>query len=430
MKTRVLAVLAGSALLFGTQGALAVNGCPAGSVDLTASPDGTSYSALFSSWVAEAGQTSKCSVAIPIKTDAPSGNIIVYTSDTRGYRFLENGDKIAVKIDKDGTETVFNDTGPADDDYIVTDLVAASGDKVTIKGQVKVTAPPDSGAIGTVDSIDLTELGRITTATDQTAAIINLGSTAGLLTGGLQPIEGDNYVGLIGGFGSYMFGVNARYNLAEGFSVLGGVSLVNQTAGASQTNGVLGSAALRYVEPGFNSFRLMAEGGLVLGGLQTKYPNSAASVATGLATLYGKGGIITDLTPTTQLAAYGTLSETALSSGAFTQNFTGFTVNTPGQTGFFTTAKATVAITTELAPDVDLTAEASAGMVFSHSGITATIPGIGQVSGAQSSGFIDYGLRLGWEPQQTVRLELFAQGSAGAGTGSHNQIGASAKLKF
>jgi hypothetical protein len=151
----------------------------------------------------------------------------------------------------------------------------------------------------------------------------------------------------------------------------------------------------------------MAEGGLVVGALQTTYPNVASPVPTGLGTIYGRGGLVSDIAPETQLAVYGTLSETALGSSAFTQTFAGppaIVVNVPGQTGFFTTAKVTAAITTQLAPSVDLTAEASGGMVASHSGMTATIPGLGTVKAAQNSVFVDYGLRLGWTPRAEQRL--------------------------
>lgn len=434
MQSRVLGVLAGATMALWSGGALAADGCGDGTWNTTVTPDAMSYSTLFSEWIAFAGDITTCAITVPISNTIPTGNIVVYTSDLRGFYNLEAGDNVEITVDQNGTVQSVTDSGPIDTDYeVIGDLVASSNGKVAVNGEVDlsdVVDPDDPDPIASVDSIDLNEVGRITTPTDQTAAIVHLGATAGLLTGGLQPLEGDDEVGILGGYGSHMFGATGHLNISEGFSVLGGISLISQTAGASTTGGVLGAASVRYVEPGVNTFRVMAEGGLVLGGLQTTYPNTTGPVATGLGTVFAKGGVVTDITPETQLAVYGTLAETALASDAFTQDFTVFTVDVPAQTGFFTTAKATAAVTTQLAPQVDLTAEVSAGLVMSHNGMTATIPGLGTVSGAQNSGFVDYGLRLGWQPDPAVRLELFSQGSAGQDIGLHNQLGASAKLKF
>ncbi len=431
MQMRVLGVLAGSSIALWGSGALAFDACPDG-VTTTASPDGTSYSSLFDNLVAFAGDIASCSFSFPIETDAPSGNIIIYSADYRGGYEVDPGETLDVRIEQDGNDNGFSVKGPdLQDPYLHSTLAYGTNGEVAIDAEVDVRdADPSGFTFGTIDTADYTELGRITTPTDQTAAIVHLGATAGLLTGSLEPMEDDNYVGIIGGYGSYMFGANGHYNISDGFSILGGVSLVNQTAGASQVNGVLGAVAVRYVEPGLNSFRPLAEGGLVVGALDVDYPNVATNVATGLGTIYGKAGFVSDIDQSSQFALYATLAETGLNSDAFTQTFPGFTVNTPAQTGFFTTAKATAALTTELAPTVDLTAEASAGMVFSHSGMQATIPGLGTVSGSQNSAFVDYGVRLGWQPDPMVKLELFGQGSIGQDAGMHNQIGASAKLKF
>jgi hypothetical protein len=267
-------------------------------------------------------------------------------------------------------------------------------------------------------------------ATDQTAMVTHLGATAELLTGGTQPTEGGNEVGLIGGYGSAMLGVVGRYNLAEGFSLLSGVSLIDQAAGATTSRGVVGAVAVRYVDPSINTFRPFAEGGLVLGGFQTTHVNVAAAVPTGLASVYAKGGAIFDLAPEARVSLFGTITETALSTAGFTQTFPAFSVNVPAQVGYFTTAKATTAITYDITPDVDLTAEASVGTVISHTGITATIPGLGTVSASQNNSFMQYGARIGWKPTDALRLEAFAQGTTGPDIGTHHMIGAGAKFQF
>jgi hypothetical protein len=227
-----------------------------------------------------------------------------------------------------------------------------------------------------------------------------------------------------------MLGGAGRYNIAEGFSVLGGLSLIDQTAGATRSTGLLGAAAVRYIQPGVNSFRPFGEGGLVLGAFQTTHPNTAAAVPTGLGSVFAKAGLMHDLNEQTHASVFATLAGSALRTGAFTQTFPAFSVNVPAQTGYFTTAKITTAATIDITSEVDLTAEASAGTVISHTGITATIPGLGTVSGTQNNTFMAYGVRLGWEPTEMVRLDAFSLGSTGPDIGTHNMVGVGARLKF
>ncbi len=432
MKKLPLGVFVLTGAVFASSGALAIDGCPAGTFNTTAAPDGESYSTLFDNFVALAGDIVNCSFEFPVAPSIPKGNIVVYSADYRGGYEVEAGDELDFSVTHNGTTDGATIAGPATDDVALlhSNLVASSNGKVTSSATLDLGDDVGLNTFAALDSADYTELGRITLATDQTAMVTHFGATAGLLTGGTQPTQGGNEVGLIGGYGSSMLGAVGRYNMAEGLSVLGGVSLLDQTAGATQSTGVMGAAAVRYIQPGVDSFQPFAEGGLVLGGFQTTHPNTASAVPTGLGSIYAKGGVTYDVASAARVSVFGTLAESALSTAAFTQTFTGFTVNVPQQTGFFTTAKVTAAATMDITPEIDLTAEASAGTVISHSGITATIPGLGTVSGAQDSSFMEYGLRLGWKPTDMVRLEAFAQGSTGPDIGTHNMVGVGARLQF
>lgn len=431
MNKLALGALALSAVASVSTATLAFDACPAGSYNTTASPDGTSYSTLFDSFVAFAGDIATCPFSFPLSTSIPTGNIVVYSADYRGGYDVAAGEELEFSVEHNGTSDGVIIPGPdADDTVIHSDLVASSNGEVTSTAELDLADATDGFTFAAIDSADYTELGRITIATDQTAMVAHLDASASLLTGGDHSLEGGNEVGFFGAYGSYMLGASGRYNLAEGFSILGGVSLIDQAAGSSRSSGVLGAVAVRYVEPGINTFRPIAEGGIIAGALQTTFPNVASAVPTGLGTFYAKGGLLTDLAPNSRLAVTGTLAETALGMTGFTQTFPAFSVNVPAQTGFFTTVKGNVSLTTDLAPTIDLTAEAGAGYIISHNGITATIPGLGTVSGSQNTAFVDYGLRLGWEPTDMLRVETFVQGSAGPDIAMHNQIGVGAKLKF
>ena len=102
-----------------------------------------------------------------------------------------------------------------------------------------------------LDEIGLQQLGIAT----------HLDATAGLLTGANQPLEGDNEIGVLGGIGSYTLGVTGRYNLAEGFSLLGGASIVNFGMPGASASGLLAAGALRFVQPGASEFKYFGEAG-------------------------------------------------------------------------------------------------------------------------------------------------------------------------
>jgi hypothetical protein len=432
MKKLAVGAAAFTGLAFAGTGALAIDGCPSGIQSVVTSPDATSYSALFNATPAVAGEVATCTYSMPISTTIPTGNIVVYQARYRGFYDVAAGEDLVVTVNHNGTTdgTIFPGADAADPALLHTNIVASSGGKVTSTTTLDLSNATDAFTIAGFDSADYEELGRITLATDQTAMIAHFSATAELLTGGTQPTEGGNEVGLLGGYGSAMLGATGRYNIAEGFSVLGGLSLLDQSAGATRSTGWVGATAVRYVQPGINSFRPFGEGGLVLGGFQTTHPNAAAAVPTGLGSVFAKGGVIHDLNEQTRVSLFGTLAGSTLTTGAFTQTFPAFSVNVPAQTGYFTMAKITTAATIDITSEVDLTAEASAGTVMSHTGITATIPGIGTVSGTQNNTFMAYGVRLGWEPTEMVRLDAFSLGSTGPDIGTHNMVGVGARLKF
>jgi hypothetical protein len=128
------------------------------------------------------------------------------------------------------------------------------------------------------------------------------------------------------------------------------------------------------------------------------------------------------------------LSHSALGIGNYVEaddqtfpNF--FAADLSGATSY-TTVKAGVDWTTQLTPEVDVTASGHIGAAFG-SGANADVFGVGPVTGAaQSTVFAQYGLRLGWTLSEGSTLDGFVQGTTGTGIGTHAQVGAAYRMSF
>ena len=222
----------------------------------------------------------------------PAGSYGVFITDGRGFYALESDDTFVYTVDAHGI--VQSVVTQGDDDlhdftfthYTATGLVGAdtvfSGDfTIDMTGTDNDGLPPEAE----LDSVDVAV--RYTTAasvqasltqisTQQSAMVVHSGATASLLTGSDLSLEGENEAGVLGGIGSYMFGVRGRFNIAEGLSVLGGASLINQGYLGASLQGPQAAAALRYVQPGVNTFRLFAEGGAEIGAYSATFTRNYA----------------------------------------------------------------------------------------------------------------------------------------------------------
>lgn len=152
-------------------------GCPAGSASVTLSPDQSSLSILFDSYVVQAGtDTGKridrksCNVAIPVTV--PQGySVAVFQVDYRGFNALPVGGRAQFNVEyflagRRGPGYAKNWYGPLTDNYTLTDTLlaeavvwSACGAQVTLRSNssfLTMTNNRNEQAMGTVDSADVT----------------------------------------------------------------------------------------------------------------------------------------------------------------------------------------------------------------------------------------------------------------------------------
>ena len=151
------------------------NGCPAGSVSATLSPDAKALSMLFDQYIVEAGgETGKsfdrksCNIAIPVHV--PQGlSISIITIDYRGYNNLPTGARSEFNVEYFFAGTrgptfrrTFN--GVLDEDYTIRNELAAQavvwsecGVDVNLRtnSSIRVNTRANRQALATVDSEDV-----------------------------------------------------------------------------------------------------------------------------------------------------------------------------------------------------------------------------------------------------------------------------------
>lgn len=442
-------VVATGAILMGSAGAMAAEcaGGP-GVVGNTASYIGPIVSAID-------GASANCTTTnVPIFV--PAGTYGVFSVDSRGAYTLSEGDSSAYSVTAFGeTQTTTEDGENFDAIFVrnkfATGLVAVPTD---FDGTFDLNVTDGNGFPGDsqvdIDTLDIL-VGYTTLASQQASLeeiaqqqfglITHLDANAGLLRGVDQPLEGENEAGIIGSFGSFMFGATGRYNLADGFSVLGGASIVNLGVPDASATGVLGTGAVRYVDPAGGDIRFFGEGGVELAGLgfsfTRHYDNGTIAdyeaTGSGLGILgagYLRAGIVVTPDASNELLFSASVKQSALGFPGFVEddpegNPNLFSADYSGTGTMVTTLKTGIDWTTELAADLDLTASGAIGAAFG-SGASAAIFGIpGMVSsGPQSTMFVEYGLRLGWTPSPDVTVDGFVRGTTGMGIGTHAQVGA------
>ena len=448
---RILGLATFAAIAFSSSGAFAFIPDCAGPTGVTVAPDHRSASIIPDFFTPGFPAACKQSVDVPL----PAGSFGVYKVDVRGFTAQVDGDKSTYSVTVDGVikTKVLKDEYLNDVEFTKY-FGMGSGGSASFDPRFDLLVTGDLGSWSEIDTVDvlaaytsLTSVqGSLTQiASGETAIVTHLNASAGLLAGANQKLEGGNEIGLLGGVGSYMLGVTARYNLSGGFSLLGGMSLVNQTEAGASISGPLAVAAVRYVEPGINSFRLFGEGGLSIAGLGTTFtrhyadgtPNGVtvtSSTEAALGSIYARGGVVIAPDDANEIVLSATLEESLLGVTGYSETLGAanlFPATFADRTGHFTTVKGTIAWTTDLVPNVDLTATASLGAVLAHDPVTANVMFVGPVSGGGAGTlFAEYGLRLGWTPSPTTTIDGFLQGSTGTGIGTHVQVGAGARMRF
>jgi hypothetical protein len=416
---------------------------PAGAMNVSSqAPDPTSASCSISGALPSSG----------------ADRYVVYSTDIRGAAYVFDDDSSA-SITRDGSGKTLTTTYSGEtemDTLVITDRYAMG------KGYTGGFSADYTAAVigeGALDIDDITVTMAWTTMADQKDSFDQLGlgqagivahldGMTNLLTGGNLALEGDNEIGILGGVGSYMVGATARANLAPGISLLGGVSLVDFKSGGAGASGVNGALALRYVEPAAAAMRVFGEAGVQVGALNVSLSRAfydsqtfssdyeAAGSGDGLlGAVYVRGGVVVQPMPDHEVVVSASLKQSALGLGSYVEddplaNPNLFAADLSGTSASFTTVKTGVDWTAQLGDAVDLTASGAVGATFG-SGVTGTVFGVGQVSGAASTVvFAEYGLRLGLEPAPNSRIDAFVQGTTGTGIGTHAQVGAGYRMTF
>jgi len=151
------------------------NGCPAGSVSATLSPDQKALSLLFDQYQVEAGGSSgktfdrkSCNVAIPVHV--PQGrSISILAVDYRGYNNLPSGGTSQFNVEYffaggRGPSFTKNYNGPLDSDYTISNQLTAdalvwSGCGVDVNlrtnSSMRVATKKNAQALATVDTEDV-----------------------------------------------------------------------------------------------------------------------------------------------------------------------------------------------------------------------------------------------------------------------------------
>ncbi|MBL8597391.1 MAG: hypothetical protein JNL14_06605 [Devosia sp.] len=443
-----LAILTAAMLVGSSAVAHAASTCEVNPTTPVYAPDDSAISIIFDSFFAEAGNPANCNVSISSKADGTNNpdEFRVYRADYVG--FVDAGETARFRVKHDGTTEEADVEGPKDvgDEYY--SHFIGKDENGNITSRMRLTQ--DEGFGTTIDTLDYSLQGTMTRdqaeaslaglGRAQTAMVTHLDATSGLLTGGNMTLTGDNEVRVLGGVGSFMLGGNVRYNISDGFSVLGGASIIDQGAGGAHYTGGMGALALRFVEPGGFFGEVGADGGIYRMRFSRTYTDSTGTqTVTGLGTggigaLYVRGGVVFELDQSNEVVLSATAKQSFVGFGDYretTSNSNLFSADLAGQTAGFTTVKLGADWTTSLTADVDLTAHVGLGTTMANQRTSAYILGGGTTTGGYASTvFAEYGLSLGWEVAPGSTVEGFVQGSTGTGIGTHAQIGAAYRMKF
>lgn len=286
-------------------------------------------------------------------------------------------------------------------------------------------------------------------AGEQNAVPAQLGGTADLLLGGLQPIEGDGYGQVFGAVGSFTLGARARTDAHNGFSLLGGMALLDQSADGASAGGPLFGAAVRYVAPvplGALGIRPFAEaGGWAAPDLSLHFSRSYAN-GSGTATaeddtdgsafaFFGRAGVLVAPTPADELAFSATLARDWLNVDAFAETLSSenpFPASFGAAQATGSQFKATAQWTHTLAGNLDLTLSASAGRSFGGTNaVSGAVDGFGTLTGTTGDyAFGQLGASLAWNFTDTVRAQGFVLSTFGDTIGTHTQFGGALSVAF
>lgn len=427
----------------------------------TYAPDDTTITLAIDAFEAFIGNAGTCSPVVNAHGNVANNPDMfeVYRAEMQGDVLPTPDDSATVTVNSGGfttTRTFVSGDNPVITYYAGKD---AAG-KISQDIRLEIANATDPGTTAQLDTIDYTlyataSRNEVTGSLHQVnlqagGLVTHLDGMSGLLTEGNLSVEGDNEGGTFGALGSYNFGIQGRYNLADGFSLLGGVSIFDFSSTNATARGFSGALAARYVDPNGESMRLLAEGGVTANALSavsftrsytydlTGTPMSATATGNGNGSVlgvYGRAGVVWSVDDANEVVLSATLKQSMLGLTTYGETFDAttnpFAANMSGTTTVFTTAKTVADWTTELTANLDVTSSLGVGATFANGGTTANVLGGGAATGAaQSTIFAEYGLNLDYMPVENATINAFIHGTTGTGIGTHLQVGAGARMRF
>ncbi|HEV7254329.1 MAG TPA: hypothetical protein VGN97_14690 [Mesorhizobium sp.] len=420
---------------------------------VTANPEAGAISVPFDFFEATLDDPAACNLAVPSGVAPAPGTFSVYSADYRG--FVSEGDQVQLTVEQDGLIDRAIVSGPQDG-LIFRNYVGDFGTpelNSDIMLALLTAADPDSVAqLDTIDyllaattTLDEVEQSLRDIASARTGTMLHLQSTADLLAGGNQPFAGPDELTILGGVGSHLIGLNARYSISPDLTFSGGAGYFDQDLNGANARGVMFTGALRYLPAAPAALRPFAETGVRAAPLSARFTRSyddgsedgasAAFSADGLfAGAYLEGGVV--LTPDTdnQIVLSATVAHDRLRTDAVSEEFGPdnlFAASFDEETTAVTTVKLGAAWTTILAPDLDLTLNGGVGHGAAGGDLDAGIAFVGAVEvEAQDDSFVDYGARLGFKPAESLKADLFLQGVSAREAGTHVFYGGSLSRQF
>lgn len=454
MRVVALAIGVPAAVLLAS-GALAAD-CTVGVIAVT--PDKSTYSVPFDFFGATPNSPATCDLAVAV-SGVPDGTIAVYLADYTGFVIEDSTARL--RIEHDGVVEEVDINGEVEGSVYTHYIGSGLGGSIDSSIRLSVTANDggsynDDDELADLGAVDYVEAARTTlTEVDRsigeislgmTSIVTHLGTTGRLLTGGNQPYERPDSIGLVGAVGSGTFGLTGHAGLGDGFSLDAGGAWVSHNVDGTGVSGGMVAANLRYSAPGYDAFRPYAQIGVTAApGLQMSFTRSyddnsedgAGATSSTSGSLYGveiEGGVMFAPDPDNEIVFSASLGRSWLGVNAFGETMNAdnlFAASMHDQTLGFSTIKAGAAWTTNLSPDVDLTLHGAIGRTLAPDSADAKVMFVGDVtvSGSDET-FAEYGARLGWAVTDTITADAFLLGSSGELSGTHMQVGSALHIRF
>ena len=448
--------------VFAASPARADDGCAPDTFSVTRSPDGRAFSVLFDAFDVTTGggvstSTSVCRLVLPVAL--PAGSIGVYKVDYRGFAMLLAQQDAELLITHAGGLDRLAVTGPYDDDLNFTNTLASdvSG---SLAAEVRLnlrSADELAEALALLDSIDVAEIGftslqsvnasvaRI--AQQRVAVTTHLSTSADMLLGFNQRLDGPTEVGALAAVGSATVGANGRWRSDSGFTVSGGAAYVRQSAAEVDLRGAaLLAAGLRYLQPDAARLRPFAE--LAVWGAPDfdttagrHYLNGAGATDTAGSLLAGSlrvGALYAPHAPganagSTELLVSLSVARSWLHVDGYAEvggagNL--FPVSASAERTSTRVLKAAVAWSEALGDQLDFTLALAGGRTYGGGARVSTqVDWIGRVAEAPSQvSFLEYAARIGYRINPHTTLDAFVFGTKGSKIGSEAQVGAAIRI--